>query len=55
VDRAFKGSRGSERQGAGAWRLAGDDGSSWTESTSVRPIDGKGSAYLVTMSVVRVR
>lgn len=55
LDKAFEGSRGAARQEVGAWRLAGDDGSSWTESTSVRPIAGKGSGYLVTMSVVRVR
>jgi putative intracellular protease/amidase len=55
LDKAFGGAPGAARQGAGAWRLTGEDGSSWTESTSVRPIEGKGSGYVVTMSVARAK
>jgi putative intracellular protease/amidase len=54
LDKAFGGARGASRQGAGAWRLTGEDGSSWTESTRVRPAEGKGPGYVVTLSVVRV-
>ena len=55
LDKAFGGVPGAARQGAGAWRLTGDDGSAWAESTSVRPIEGKGSGYVVTMSVARAK
>ena len=55
LDRVFADARGATRRGPGAWRLTGDDGSSWTESTTVRPAEGPGSGYLVTMSVARSR
>lgn len=53
LDKGFEGSRGAARLGAGTWRLAGDDGSAWTESTRVAPEQGKPSEYLVTMTVAR--
>ncbi|MEP6993651.1 MAG: DJ-1/PfpI family protein [Acidobacteriota bacterium] len=56
LDRAFQGSRGAARQGPGAWRLAAEDGSLWTESTHVQSVEGKGGAgYLVTMTVSRAQ
>jgi len=55
LDKVFADARGATRRGPGAWRLAGDDGSSWTESTTVRPAEGRGPGYVVTMIVVRSR
>lgn len=55
LDKAFGGAPGATRQGAGAWRLTGEDGSSWTESTRVRRVEGKGPGYVVTMHVARAR
>ena len=53
LDRAFEESRGAARLSAGSWRLAGEDGTSWTESTRVTVAEGKPAAYLVTMVVTR--
>jgi putative intracellular protease/amidase len=51
LDRAFEGAPGAVRLAAGSWRLASDDGTSWSESTRVDAAQGK--AYLVTMTVAR--
>lgn len=53
LDKAFEGARGAARQGAGTWRLSGDDGSIWNESTRVSPAEGRAAGYVVTMTVVR--
>ncbi len=42
LDQAFEDTRGAAKLAAGSWRLAGDDGSSWTESTRVDAGRGKG-------------
>ncbi len=53
LDQAFSESRGAARLSAGSWRLSGEDGTSWTESTRVLPAEGKPAGYLVTMVVAR--
>ncbi|HEY2798021.1 MAG TPA: DJ-1/PfpI family protein [Thermoanaerobaculia bacterium] len=53
LDKAFAGSRGAARLSAGSWKLSGEDGTSWTESTRVAPAEGKPSGYVVTMVVAR--
>src|SRR5262249_59283779 len=53
VDKAFEESRGAARLSAGSWRLSGEDGTSWTESTRAAPAEGKPAGYLVTMVVAR--
>jgi putative intracellular protease/amidase len=55
LDKAFEGTRGAARQGAGSWKLAGEDGSVWTESTRVARAEGKASGYLVTMTIARAK
>ncbi len=41
LDQGFEGTRGAAKLAAGSWKLAGDDGSSWTESTRVTPAEGQ--------------
>jgi putative intracellular protease/amidase len=53
LDRAFGETKGASKLAAGSWKLAGDDGSSWTESTRVAPAEGKPAGYVVTMTVTR--
>jgi putative intracellular protease/amidase len=54
LDRAFERS-GATREAAGSWRLAGDDGSRWAESTRVDRLEDGAPGYLVTMTVSRAR
>ena len=53
LDQGFEGTRGAAKLAAGSWKLAGEDGSSWTESTRVTPAEGKPTGYVVTMTVTR--
>ncbi len=53
LDKAFEETPGAARLSAGSWRLSGEDGTSWTESTRVAPAEGQPSGYLVTMVVAR--
>lgn len=53
LDRAFGETPGAAKLGAGAWKLADQDGTSWTESTRVAAEKGKTPAYVVTMTVAR--
>jgi putative intracellular protease/amidase len=54
-DSAFAGSPGASRLAAGSWRLPGEDGTSWTEATSVQRADGRPASLLVTLTVARAR
>ncbi|HEY1249957.1 MAG TPA: DJ-1/PfpI family protein [Thermoanaerobaculia bacterium] len=53
LDRAFEGAPGAVRLAVGSWRLPGDDGTTWSESTRVSPAEGKSTGYVVTMTVAR--
>jgi putative intracellular protease/amidase len=53
LDKAFEGARGAVKVASGSWKLSGDDGSHWTESTRVSPAGDKIPGYVVTMTVSR--